>query len=334
MKSPSIPLFQRGKFLLPLKKGGREGYRRSCIFSTFPIFLLLTCLLLQPILTKAAERPMDSLFPKPGFSAGWVLDGPIKYYDRDTLFEYINGEAELFYPFGFTRLASAFYKKAGDPKIGLAVDIYQMGSLLETFGIYASFRKRDSDFLKIGSQGFVSPSQLMFYQDRYFIQLSASGTTNLDRPLLEACARMIAKKLPGRPLRPRELSWLDSDFVSPNTTQYVPQSLLGHPFLRRGLIARGQQGGKEFRVFIVWEDSPEKAKKTLESYFSYLKESGVPPQVKATLQKITLSGLDPMYKGAFVALKGRFLAGVVDQENPDQGEPIVDKILSGIPPLK
>jgi hypothetical protein len=293
----------------------------------FLAFLILTCLLLQPIPTKAAERSMDPLFPKPGFSAGWLLDGPIKYYDRETLFEYINGEAEIYFPYGFERLASAFYQKRNDTKIGLAADIYKMGSRLEAFGIYANFRRPDAERIKVGIEGFVNPSQLMFYQDRHFIQLSASGTTTLDRRVLETLARAISKKIPGKAEPPREIAYLKIPKVIPGTEAYVPQSLLGYAFFRRGLTAKADHNGKPVRILVVLEDSEASVKKTLQSYEAFLKEKGITPQWRADSRGLILFATDPLYQGIVLKQKGRFIAGVVDLENPEQGEPIVDQLL-------
>ena len=293
--------------------------------------MLLTCLLLQPIPTKAAERPMDPLFPKPGFSAGWLLDGAIKYYDRETLFEYINGEAEIYFPYGFERLASAFYQKRNDPKIGIGADIYKMGSRLEAFGIYANFRRPDAERIKVGIEGFVNPSQLMFYQDRYFIQLSASGTTTLERRVLETLARAISKKIPGNAEPPRELAYLKIPKVIPGTEAYVPQSLLGYAFFRSGLTAKADNNGNPARILVVLEDSEASVKKTLQSYEAYLKEKGITPQWRADSEGLILLAADPLYQGIVLKPKGRFIAGVVDLENPEQGKPIVNQLLSRIP---
>ena len=312
LKSPSIPLFQRGKFILP-------------------IFLLLIWLFLQPFVAGAAERPMDTLFPKPEFSAGWLLDGAINYYDRETLFEYINGEAELYFPYGFERLASAFYQKRNDTNIGLAADIYKMGSRLEAFGIYSNFRRPDAERIKIGIEGFVNPSQLMFYQDRYFIQLSASGATTLDRWVLETLAMAISKKIPGKSEPPREIAYLKIPKIIPGTEAYVPQSLLGYAFFRRGLTAKADHNGKPVRILVVLEDSEASVKKALQSYEAFLKEKGITPQWLADSKGLILLAADPLYQGIVLKPKGRFIAGVVDLPDPSQGEPIVNQLLFRIP---
>jgi hypothetical protein len=259
------------------------------------------------------------------------LDGPIKYYDRETLFDYINGEAELYFPYGFERLASAFYQKRNEPGLGLAADIYKMGSGLEAFGMYANFRRPDAQRIKVGSEGFVNPSQLMFYQDRYFIQLSASGAIRLDPKVLEGLARAISKKIPGKAEPPRETAYLKIPKVIPGTEAYIPRSLLGYAFFRRGLTAKADHNGKPVRILVVLEDSEASVKKTLLSYEAFLKEKGITPRWLAGPKGLTLLAADPLYQGVVLKPKGRFIAGVIDLPDPEQGEPIVDQLLSRIP---
>jgi Family of unknown function (DUF6599) len=300
---------------------------RVCLWIT-ALFLILTL----PSLAWPKEPPVESLLPSPGFSGEWRLDGQIKTYSQDDLFTYIDGEAELYFPYGFERLATAFYtKEGGDPQIGLAADIYQMGSLLDAFGIYSQYRKPDAEFIPMGGEGFVNPSQLLFYQDRFFVQLSASGTAQLDRSVFESCARAISRALPGPPKKPLELNLLKIPALIPQTERYFPESLLGYSFFRRGLIALASQNGKKFRIFVIIEDSAQSAKIVLDRYVRYLKDSKVPSDRILHLKDGGLFAPDPLHKGLMLTQKGRFIAGAADLENPAQGSTLIEQIMTRLP---
>ena len=57
---------------------------------------------------------LEKMLPSTGFSKGWALDGKATTYTKDTLYTYINGEAELYMPYGFSTLVSVLYTKQGD----------------------------------------------------------------------------------------------------------------------------------------------------------------------------------------------------------------------------
>ncbi|MBA4393597.1 MAG: hypothetical protein C0407_08600 [Desulfobacca sp.] len=305
------------------------------IKTPLPLLLLVAGLLVFLFLssqTVADERPVEKLVSLPGFAPEWVLEDQVKIYSKDDLFTYINGEAELYFPYGFERLASAFYsKKGGDLQIGLTADIYKMGSLLDAFGIYAQYRKPDAEFITMGGEGFINPSQLIFYQDRYFVHLSASGTSQLEPSVFQACASAISRVLPGGKGQPWELDLLKIPALIPRTERYYPEGLLGYAFFRQGLIALAAQGEKKFRVFVMVENSAESAKKIVDQYARYVKESGLTPKRTTDPEGLMLFTTDPLHKGLMLKQKGRVIVGVVDLEGPDQGTLFIKQLLGRLP---
>jgi hypothetical protein len=298
-------------------------------------FILLSALWLMmatPSVSPAAGTPLDGLFPLSELTGQWVLEEPVKTYTTEDLFTYINGEAEMYFPFGFEKLASAFYsKKGGDPAIGLVVDVYAMGSLLNAFGIYAQYRKPEAEFLPLGGEGFVNPSQLLFYQDRYFVHLSASGTAQMDQAVFETFARSLSRRLPGPSGKPLELDWLKIPALITRTERYYPEGLLGYRFFGKGLIALAGLDNKKVRIFVMKENSPESAEKVIHRYIQYLKESGVGAQRNDTPGGATIFALDPLHKGLLLARKGPYVIGAADLSDPLQGLVLVQKLREGLP---
>src|SRR4030065_592008 len=65
--------------------------------------------------------PMESLVPKKNLPEGWVLiEGP-RTFTKKTLFEHINGQAELFFKYGFQKSVFAIYQdlKSPESEIGM-----------------------------------------------------------------------------------------------------------------------------------------------------------------------------------------------------------------------
>jgi hypothetical protein len=275
---------------------------------------------------------MEKLTPFPGFSAEWVLEDPVKTFTKEDLFNYINGEAELYYPYGFERLASAFYaRKGSNGQIGLVADVYKMGSLLDAFGIYAQYRKPEVEGVSQGVEGFINPSQLIFYQDRYFIHLAASGTSELEASVFQACALAVSKALPGGREKPKELNLLNIPTLLPRTERYYPEGVLGYAFFRRGLIGLADQGKKKIRVFVLMETSAESAQDVLNQYTRYVKQAGLTPERTSGPGGLQLFSPDPLHKGLMLSQKGPFIVGAADLETPAQGTLLVGQLLDRLP---
>jgi hypothetical protein len=297
-------------------------------------FLAGLCLILALPLLVLAEggSSQGKVFPHPPFSPKWVLDEPVKTYTKDNLFNYINGEAELYYPYGFERLASGFYAQQGsNGQIGLAADVYTMGSLLDAFGIYAQYRKPEAEVAARGAEGFINPSQLLFYQDRYFIHLAVSGTAQLEPSVFQACAQALSNILPGGKEKPKELDLLKIPSLLPRTERYYPEGVLGYAFFRRGMTGLAALGDKKFRVFVLMESSPESAAEIIDQYTRYIKESKLTPIIFSDGKEVNLFSADPLHKGIMLRQKGRFVVGAADLEHKAQGTYFVDQLISRLP---
>jgi hypothetical protein len=288
----------------------------------------LLILLAAPVQASAAGNAAEQVLPARSCAEGWVLDGKVTLYDKDSLFDRINGESELYFPYGFSLLAYGRYESKKDPKIAVDADVYAMGSLLDAFGMFANYRRKDSAGAAVGVDGALSSSQLLFYQDRYFVRLQVTGATTIDESVLLACGRSISGKLPPGTAKPKELDAFAVPAVVPRTERYIASSLLGYEFFRRGLIADAKLGRDEAQVFLVQERSPEAARAAFDRYHETLKTGG--SILKASVEKGTaaLEGTDPLYGTVVVRQSGRSVAGAVRVKDRAAAMQVVEQVLA------
>jgi hypothetical protein len=291
------------------------------------IISLLLLYSLCPLLpVHAADNSLEKVLPPSECTPGWVMDEKVTLYNKDTLFERINGESELYFPYGFEMLASARYASKQNLNIAIDADVYKMGSLLDAYGMFANYRRKDDAEIKIGTEATVSSSQLFFYQDRYLVRLQATGTTGIEQGVFLACARAITRNLPPGTDRPKELEMLRIPAVASKSERYIAQSLLGYDFFRRGLIADAVSGGEEMQVFVVLEDSSESARRAFEQYRENLKTSGKGLRIIETEGRISLKAVDSLYGNVMVTQVGRHLVGAVRFHKSATAEQLVDQI--------
>lgn len=300
--------------------------RRSAVIAS-AILCVFLLTMSTPVPVFAAEDSIINILPTPGFTPDWVMKERVILYNSDTLFDHIDGEAELYFPYGFDMLATVTYLNKKNPEVWVVVDVYRMGSLLDAFGIYSNYRKADAVGTVIGAEGFVSPSQMMFYQDRYFVMIQVTGTTSLEQDLFVACGRTVSRNLPPNTGRPRELEVLAGiPGVVTKSERYLGQSLLGYAFFRRGIIADAMLGGERVQVFVVFEHSPDAARKAFDDYRSYLKAEGQEMNVTGTTDRISLTAVDPLYRGVFVEQSGPYLIGAIRMKEASTAKPIVEQL--------
>ena len=120
-----------------------------------------------------ATTPASDLLPPSGAVGGWNLAEPIELYSPDNLYEYINGAADGYLVFDFVVLAHADYRHPERKGQSITVDVYEMASPEDAFGIYSVERAPDPNIINLGDQAYVTPSFMALQQERFYVLLEA-----------------------------------------------------------------------------------------------------------------------------------------------------------------
>ncbi|MGD0783509.1 MAG: DUF6599 family protein [Candidatus Aminicenantales bacterium] len=248
------------------------------------------------------------LLPRVG---GWKNTEEPKRFGPDSLFEYIDGAAEAFINYDFVELALGEYQQPGRPGT-MTVEIYDMGTPRNAFGIYSTERYPESRFLSIGTQGYIEEGTLNFLAARYYVKMMAYETGARTEAILESYAADILKKI-GEPGRfPDTLKAFPRHGLVANSEKYILKNFLGREFLKNGTLASYKLDGAEPDAFIVEASSGAEAAELLKNYLDAARAKSPPIQAGQGLIRI----MDPYLANVFVGLSGRFLYGVTKIKDP------------------
>lgn len=146
------------------------------------ILLLILNLIFVPA-QVANGGGKEFMKPEISFSAetrGWKWDGKIRNFNSRTLFDYMNGAAELYLAYGVQSLDVYQLEKPGQPL--LTMEIYMMGSSADAYGVFF-FEKQDED-AGIGQGSEFGGGMLRFWKGPYFVSIYGEGRAlNWRRPL-------------------------------------------------------------------------------------------------------------------------------------------------------
>jgi hypothetical protein len=122
---------------------------------------------------SSGATPLESLIPKRDIPKEWTLIHGPQTYDKKTLFEHINGQAELYLKYGFRQSAFAIYQDKNKTKNQIEVDIYDMGNVVQAFGVFSRFRNEDRPG-GFGLDSFLDDHTALFYKGKYYVMLYAT----------------------------------------------------------------------------------------------------------------------------------------------------------------
>jgi len=180
---------------------------------------------------------------------GWTRTGEIRTYDAGNLWELINGAAEQFLSYDFQFLRSSDLA-SGD--LVVTVEIYDMKTPLNAFGIYTAQIPGGAERLSIGADAVVSPPyQCLMLKQHFFIKVEAY-TGNISETAGKVLLEAIANALPGSNAPPGELGMLPEAGRVKGSEGFSRRSFLGLADLENCVFA-GYSGetGKEYRVFFI-----------------------------------------------------------------------------------
>ncbi|HEY5998593.1 MAG TPA: DUF6599 family protein [bacterium] len=201
-----------------------------------PAALVLACALaaLPPGAATAAADPAGVL-PDEAALAPLRRAGAIERHTPETLWERIDGEAELYRGYGLAASAHVLY---ADPAAGerrVEASVFSFADPLGAFGVFAAFRPpAGAGGTALGNGGCVEDYQGFFWQGAHFVLADAAGpdatrASDVRRALEAAAARLGAPPPPPKAL---------ADFsrvADARTVRYQPQHLLGREALPPGL---------------------------------------------------------------------------------------------------
>jgi hypothetical protein len=277
------------------------------------------------IVFSSGAIALESLLPKE-IPEGWaLLEGP-RIYTKKTLFEHINGQAELFFKYGFQKSVFAIYQYKENHKNQIELDIYDMGSVLHAFGVFSRFRSEDQG-MGIGLDSYLDEHSAIFYKGKYFVMFY-STESNLST--LKQFSISVSSKITDPSPPPREISYFPKFGLEPGSIQYFSEGLLGHQFLKRGFIGT-YIDQVEFNLFLAIFRNSDEAINSLNAYRNYLVKKGkVHSDVSNRFGYTPLKGEDPYQGKVMVVHKEFYLLGVTGFTKEESSENLLTEFIKNI----
>ena len=125
-------------------------------------------------------------------------------YDRETLYDYMDGGAEVYLAFDFQQVFVRKFKRSGEDETIL--DIYDMGSPAEAFGVFSC--DREDEGAGIGQDYEYGFGLLRFWKGRYFVSVIATGDDQIAKPAILELGKSVAELLGPEGAKPEMLKFL------------------------------------------------------------------------------------------------------------------------------
>jgi len=170
---------------------------------TFFVIMVLTFTVAGMV--KGEEKgKMDQVISLPAEAGGWRWDGKETKYNSRTLFDYMDGAAELYLAYGFQNLTVHRFEKSNQPAV--TVELYEMASSEDAYGVF-SFERQD-EAIGIGQGSEFGGGLLRFWKGKYFVSIYADGEGVEVESAILKMGRALANSIPAPGLEPKLVGFI------------------------------------------------------------------------------------------------------------------------------
>jgi hypothetical protein len=235
---------------------------------------------------------------------GWTLSENTEVFNRDNLFDRINGAADVFLICNFVEMTTLDYLKSGT-KSYVTLQMYRHATPADAFAIYSAERTPDMTFLDIGAEGYRAGGIVYFLAGSMYVKLTTSDESAGTAAMMEKVARALAVKIDSKAALPGILGVFPAKDKLPRSETHIVESFIGHKFLNSAYQAAYAKAGKEYRLFIIDGKTKEGAAKMLADYLKFAKQPENPAEGSLTVHD-RFNGDIP------ILWRGRYLFGIIN----------------------
>ena len=228
-----------------------------------PPFLFLVLCMIVPDPTYGSclkgEDSTDWSRILPESISGWQKQED-RGFNRNNLYSYIDGGAELYLSYGFRTVLSRIYLCKDQPD--LILEIFDMGSSANAFGVFAHTRETVDSTFGQGSQ--YTEGLLLFWKNNYYISILASPETPESKQAIFSLAHEIESTIPEKGKLPRLIQCLPRTgiieesiryfhhYIWLNTHYYIADTNILHiDPTTEAMLARYHQAGSRSLILLV-----------------------------------------------------------------------------------
>lgn len=256
------------------------------------------------------------------------LNSP-EVFGPDTLYEKINGQAELYLAAGFVRLKSQWFGEAEDAASMFEVYIYHMSDPLSAFSVFSVQRTEDVQTSDVAPFAYTTENSLYLLHGPYYVEMISAVSSEKLLSQMASLARNFIKDTPvdmtsidGLRLFPKKN--LDQDSIT-----LIAQDAFGFDRLDRVYTATYNIDGGKVTAFISKRKTPREAKDIARGLHTYFITFGG-KDIKPDLQIKDAKMIEIMGTFDIVFALDTYLAGVHEVSGKTQAEKVANVIAQSL----
>lgn len=201
------------------------------------------------------ETGPDDMLPERIDGTGWIRAAAFERFEGDSLFEYIDGAAEMYHKYDFVEVTVARYLR---DEATITADLYLFEGTDNAFGMYTTLRPDEPDTVSLGVEGFVFGSNLVFAKGAHLVNVYTYDDFEGVLSDLRSVGAALEGRLPGTSTKPQMFSLFPGRDRVDFTEKIFAEGFLGHGFLTEVYTVDYSAGDGRLRLFLTPDPGSDK----------------------------------------------------------------------------
>ena len=210
---------------------------------------------------KTAMETARDFVPGRIGATGWVRVPEMEHFVGDSLFEYIDGAAEMYHKYDFVDVTVATYIKDDQTIIA---DLYLFKGPDRAFGMYTTLRPDEPDTIALGTEAFTFGPNVVFVKGSYLANVYTYDDFEEAVAAVKTVARALEPLLPGTARKPDMFRLFPERGRVAFTEKIFAEGFLAHGFLTDVYALEYSVDNVRARLFIAPDPAAEKFARWLE----------------------------------------------------------------------
>ena len=285
-------------------------------------------------LAATQERVEDNVLPLDQDSLISLPPGmkpltPPEVFTPETLYEKINGKAELYLSAGFNRLRCQRMHPEQNPELWMEAFVYEMETTSNAFSVFSMQRRDDGTPTDLSDFSYQTENALFLAHGSYYLEIIGSQATPEMRQLMTKFSKHFIQKTISGGKTLSEFSLFPDACSDQTQMSVIPSSAFGFDKLDNVYTAQCTVNQKTTMAFLSNRGSAENARNLAIAYGTFLKTFGgteIPlAEQQGDARLIEIFGT---YELIFTA--GSYLCGVHEAETQEQAMSVAALLSTGV----
>ena len=147
----------------------------------------------------------------------WSKAEEDRIYSPQSIFDYIDGGAEVYKAYNMRSCLSRRYTAIHEPAIVL--DLFDMGTSKDAYGVFT--HDLEGDVIDLGQDGRLRPGWANFWKDRFFVSIYSEEDTVAAQKAVKALGKKVDSLIQRRGERPKIIEQLPTEGLQTDSIRYL-----------------------------------------------------------------------------------------------------------------